>query len=176
MLLQDKSVRMIALCGIFASLSIIFSTFEALLPIQAFIPLPGIKLGISNIVVLYVLFYIGTKEAVLVLLCRCVVTALIFGSLPSFLFSVCGGVLSLTSAVIIKKTCVGSLSFVGVSIIGASLHNTGQILVSCLMLGTFSVFYYLPPLLFASVMCGGITGTILCFLPNVTKKERKTEI
>ena len=174
--MQDKSVRTVALCGIFASLSIIFSTFEALLPIQAFIPLPGIKLGIANVAVLYVLFYIGTKEAFLVLLCRCTVTALIFGSLPSLLFSVCGGLLSLCSAVIIKKTCKGSLSFIGVSIIGAALHNTGQILVSCLILGTFSVFYYLPPLLFASVVCGGITGTVLCLLPDVTKKERKTKI
>ncbi len=174
--MRDRSVKTLALCGIFASLSIIFSTFESLLPIQAFIPLPGIKLGIANIVILYVLFYIGTKEAFAVLICRCVTTALIFGSLPSFLFSVCGGMLSLLSSVIVKKTCADKFSFVGVSIIGAALHNTGQILVSCMMLGTFSVVYYLPLLLLASIVCGSITGVILCFLPDVTKYERKTKI
>ncbi len=174
--MQDRSVKKIAFCSVFASLSIIFSIFESLLPIQAFIPLPGIKLGIANIVILYVLFYIGSKEASLVLICRCVVTAFIFGSLPSFLFSVCGGLLSLGSAVIIKKTCARRISFVGIGIIGAACHNTGQILVSCFMLGTFSVFYYLPVLLIASIVCGSITGMILCILPNVMKYERKTKI
>ena len=74
MLLQDKSVKSVTLCGVFSALSIIFSTFEALLPIQAFIPLPGIKLGVANIVIIYVLFYMGTKEPFFVLLCKCVVT------------------------------------------------------------------------------------------------------
>lgn len=176
MLLQDETVRTVTLCGIFSALSIVFSTFEALLPIQAFIPLPGIKLGVANIVIIYVLFYLGTKESVFVLLCKCVVTALIFGSVSSFLFSICGGMLSLLSAVVIKKTCYGRFSFVGVSVIGAALHNTGQILVSCLMLGTFKTLYYLPALLLASIVCGVITGVILCFLPDLTKYEGKRKI
>ena len=173
MLLQDKTVKTVTLCGIFSALSIIFSTFESFLPIQALIPLPGIKLGIANIVILYVLFYAGTKESVFVLLCKCVVTALIFGSVSSFLFSICGGILSLLSAVIIKNKWCDKLSFVGVSVIGAALHNTGQILVSCLMLGTFKTLYYLPALLFASIVCGVITGTVLCLLPDLTKYKGK---
>ena len=176
MSLRDKSVKTLALCGIFTSLAIIFSTFESLLPIQALIPLPGIKLGIANVVIVYVLFYIGTRESVLVLICRCVVTALIFGSVTSFLFSVCGGALSLLSAVFIKKLCPYKLSFVGVSIIGAAFHNIGQMLVCCAMLKTMSALYYLPPLLLASIVCGCITGVMLCLLPDITKSERKTKI
>ncbi len=171
--MRDRTVKTVTFCGIFSALAIVFSTFEALLPIQAFVPLPGIKLGMANIVIIYVLFYVGTKESVLVLLCKCVVTALIFGSVSSFLFSLCGGMLSLLASVIIKKKCYDKFSFLGVSIIGASLHNTGQILVSCLMLGTFKTLYYLPALLFASIVCGIITGTVLCFLPDITKYESK---
>lgn len=174
--MSDKNARLIARCGVFTALAIVFSAFEALLPIQAFIPLPGIKLGVANIVIVYVLFYMGTREAVFVLLSKCAVTALIFGSVSSFLFSVCGGTLSLVSAVVIKNVLKNKFSFVGVSIIGASCHNIGQILVSCAMLGTFSTLYYLPPLLLASVVCGAITGFILCLLPDVTKFERKKRV
>ncbi len=170
MLLQgNERIKRIALCGVFSALAICVSLLESLLPIQAFIPLPGIKLGLSNIISVYVLYYIGSKDAFCVTLCRCAVCAVLFGTVTSFLFSVCGGVFSLISSVLLKRIIKDKISFLGVCVVGAACHNVGQIAVCCAMFGTLAVCAYLPPLLFASVVCGSVTGVILWFLPDLVK-------
>lgn len=171
--MQDKYVKKAALCGIFTALAIVVSAFESLLPIQALIPLPGLKLGIANIVIVYVLYYIGGKEAFTVLLLRCAVSGILFGNVTSFLFSLCGGLFSFFATSLMKKYGKNRFSFVGVSVVGAACHNTGQIIMSCIILGTISTMYYLPPLLLASVICGIITGVILCLLPDLNNLKRK---
>ncbi len=165
--LQDKYIKRTALCGLLTALAIVVSAFESLLPVQAVIPLPGLKLGIANIVTVYALYYIGNKEAFIILLCRCAVVGVLFGNLTSFLFSVCGGLLALFAMCAMKKFGKERFSFIGVSIVGAASHNTGQILASCAVLKTLGTLYYLPPLLLASVVCGGVTGTVLCLLPEL---------
>lgn len=164
--LQDKYIKRTAQCGILTALAIVVSTFESLLPIQAVIPLPGLKLGIANIVTVYALYYIGNKEAFMILLCRCAVVGVLFGNFTSFLFSLCGGALAFFAMLAMKKLGEERFSFVGVSIVGAASHNTGQILASCAVLKTTGTLYYLPPLLIASVVCGAAVGTVLCLLPE----------
>lgn len=171
MQLRDKKIRSLAFCGVFTALALACNLLEALIPLQAFIPLPGIKLGLANVVSVYVLYYIGEKEAFSVTVCRCIIASLILGSVTSFAFSLCGGVLSLTSSVLLKKIAKSRVSFIGVCVIGASCHNLGQIAVCCAMFGTLAVVRYLPLLLLSSVICGGIIGGILCFLPDITKRK-----
>lgn len=169
MQLQDKNIRRLAICGIFIALAVGCGILEALIPLQAFVPMPGIKLGLANIISVYALYYMGAKEAFSITVCRCVIVSLVFGSVTSFAFSLCGGALSLASAVILKRFAHAHVSFVGVCVIGAACHNIGQTAVCCLMLQTVAAIKYLPFLLLSSVICGSIIGGILCFIPDVTK-------
>lgn len=169
MQLQDNKIKQITVCGVFTALALCTAILESLLPIQAFIPLPGLKLGLANVISVYVLYYMGKWQAFCVTLCRCLISAILFGTVTSFAFSICGGVLSLLSSVLLKKFVNDKVSFIGVCVVGAGCHNIGQIAVSCFMFKTVAVYAYLPPLLLASVICGIITGGILCFLPDVTK-------
>ena len=171
MRLQDKKTRTLALCGIFTALALACNILEFLIPLQAFVHVPGVKLGLANVVSVYVLYYIGEKEAFSVTVCRCVIASLIFGSVTSFAFSLCGGLLSLASSVLLKRTAKSRVSFIGVCVIGAACHNFGQIAVCCAMFGTLAVVRYLPFLLLSSVICGGIIGGILCFLHDITKRK-----
>ncbi len=133
------------------------SVFEGWLP-PAFIPLPGVKLGLSNIVTLFTLYTLGALPAVIVLICRCFLASLFGGGVTAFAFSICGGLLAL-SVMKALMNC-GALSIVGVSIAGAAAHGIGQIAVAMLMLSSFSAVFYLPLLLFSAIFTGTITALI----------------
>lgn len=160
--------RRITLYSIFTALGLTLSFLERLVPIELFIPLPGIKLGIANIVTLLALVLFGFKGALLILSARCVLAAALFGSLTSLWFSICGGFLAL----VVMSLCLKSrwLSYVGVSIAGAAAHNTGQILAAAITMKSFYIFAYLPALLIASVVTGGIIGFVSLLLIDRVKK------
>ncbi len=158
-----------------SALSIIISAFEGLFPL----PLPGLKLGLANVVTVFALYYVGTGEAYCTLTVRCVISSALFGSVTSFAFSLCGGLLSLTSSLVIKKHFENCFSFIGVCVIGAALFNIGQIAVCAVIFHTVSVISYLPPLLLGSAACGTATGVILNEIPGKLcrygKKSAKKE-
>ncbi len=151
-----------AYIGIFTALSIVISILESFFPM----PVPGLKLGVANVVTIYILFYPGTKESFLSLFCRCIICSILFGSVTSFAFSLAGGLMSLSISAIIKKKCPTFFSFVGICVLGAAMHNTTQTAVCCLMLGSFAPLSYLPILLVGSVICGIVTGSILNLIPK----------
>ncbi len=159
---MSSQVKKTAYIGIFTALSIIVSLVEGFFPM----PFPGLKLGIANVIVIYVLYNFGTKEAYATLICRCIICSILFGSITSFAFSFTAGLMSLTVSAIILKKGERLFSFVGVCILGAATHNTVQTLVCCLILGAFAPISYLPILLVGSVVCGLITGTILNLVPK----------
>lgn len=148
--------------ALLSATAIIFGYIETLLPS---VGIPGIKLGLSNIVILLAIYKLSIPSALFIMLIKVLVTSLLFSGLNVFFFSLCGGVLSITAMILFKNR---SFSVVGVSILGGVFHNIGQILVAGFVLGT-SVFYYLPILLISGCITGFLTG----YICNVTMKHLK---
>ena len=150
------STKKIALCGVLTALAMIFSYIESVIPIP--IPVPGIKLGVANIAVITILYVLGVKEAIVINLLRIALTALLFGNVNSFLFSISGAVLSLTIMIIMKR--LDFFSCIGVSVCGGVMHNVGQLIVAANVVKTYSVIYYAPVLIIAGVFTGIIIGIV----------------
>lgn len=142
-------IRKIAFLGLTTTLAILLSYVEFLLP-PLFVAVPGIKVGLPNVVILYVLYRLGGKEAAVVSFVRICISALLFGTVMTFAYSVAGAVLSLAAMAILKR--LDKLSAVGVSVAGGVLHNLGQILVAMVLLDTPAIGYYMLVL--------AVTGTI----------------
>lgn len=144
--------------GLLVAVALVLSLLERLFPLQAVVPIPGIRLGLANVVTLFALTAFGIRPAAAILLCRCVLAAVFMGSITGFLFSIGGGVLALLA---MQLTLLGEgrwFSLVGVSIAGAAAHNIGQILAAVLTLGTRDVIGYLPLLLLSAIPMGFVTG------------------
>lgn len=153
---MKKNTVRIAWFGVFTALALIFSYVETLIPFQ--IGIPGVKLGLANLIVVVALYKMGGKDAMLLSVTRIVLSGFIFASLFSILYSLAGGLLSLAVMVILKKR--GSFSVFGVSMAGGVFHNVGQLIVAMLVVETFSVAYYAPVLLIAGVITGFIIGVV----------------
>lgn len=155
---QNYNGKRLALCGLLTALAIILSLVERLFPLDALIPIPGVKLGLANVVTLFVLTYLSPRAALAVLLCRVTLSALLMGSITAFLFSLFGGLLSLLVMDMLLHVDSRYLSLLGVSVGGAAAHNIGQIAAAMLWMKTTAVISYLPVLLVMSVPLGLITG------------------
>lgn len=152
--------RSVALMGICAAIAMVLSYVESLIPLS--FSVPGIKLGLANIAVVFVLYKLGAKEAVLVSLIRIVWIAILFGNVMTLAYSVAGAVLSLTAMILLKRS--DRFSTVGVSVIGGILHNTGQILVAMLVMETAQIIYYLPVLCVSGIAAGVAVGVVSAIL------------
>lgn len=153
-------IRKIAFLGLSVTLAMILSFVESQIPV--FTTVPGMKVGLPNLVMVFLLYRAGWKEAVIVSLIRAFLVALLFGNLQSLIFSISGAVLSLTGMILLKKT--GLFSPIAVSVTGGVLHNVGQIIAACLWTGTVQIAYYLPALLVSGVCAGIAIGLIAGFL------------
>lgn len=153
-------IRKIAFLGLSVTLAMILSFVESQIPV--FTTIPGMKVGLPNLVMVFLLYRAGWKEAVIVSLIRAFLAALLFGNLQSLIFSISGAVLSLTGMILLKKT--GLFSSIAVSVTGGVLHNVGQIIAACLWTGTVQIAYYLPALLVSGVCAGIAIGLIAGFL------------
>lgn len=144
----------IARVGLMAALALIFSYVEAIIPYSPSVP--GIKLGIANIVTVVALYRFGTKDAVCVNVIRIVLAALLFNGLFGMLYSLAGATLSLIGMVWLKKTEL--FSVVGVSMAAGVLHNLGQLLVASALIEDLRIFYYFPFLMFSGIAAGILVG------------------
>lgn len=151
--MKSARITYIALLG---ALSAVFGYIESLFPLP--VAIPGIKLGISNIVILFALLKMNKSDAFFVLIIKILVCALLFSGMSGFLYSLSGGLLSFFAMIFALKS---GLSNVGASMAGGVFHNVGQILAAAVILRSVSAFYYLPVLLFAGLIVGGAVG-ILC--------------
>ena len=148
--------RNVAFLGVFLALALILSYVETLIPIH--FGVPGMKLGLANLVIVIILFCIGPKEAYLVSAIRVVLAGFLFGNLASILYGLAGAMLSLTVMLLLKR--MTSLKPVTVSAFGGVTHNIGQLIVAALAVSTYNIFYYLPVLLIAGLITGVIIGII----------------
>ncbi len=141
------------------ALSVVLNLIEVIIPIFNGV-IPGLKLGLANIVILFVLMTYSFKDALYVSILRVFLVGILRTGLFSmpFLFSLGGAILSIIMMSISKK--ITKLSVVGISIVGSFFHSLGQILVACLIIGTKAMMYYLPLFLLFSIPTGIITGLI----------------
>ena len=156
-----STAKKISYIAILTTLALVISVAENFIPL-AFIPIPGVKLGLANIVTLFALCFLGFKESFTVLILRTFLSGMFSGNITAFFFSLVGGACALCIMYLLLKS--NKFSLAGVSIAGAAIHGIGQIFVACIMLNTISVIFYLPFLLFCALFTGAITGTISHFL------------
>ena len=142
------------------SFAMILSYIESRIP--AFVAIPGIKVGLANIAVIFTLYKFGVKEAITVSLIRVLLVSMLFGSPVSLIYSVTGAVFSLSVMILLKRFT--PLTEVSVSVCGGVMHNIGQIAAASVMLSTNVVVYYLPFLILSGTLAGiavGIASAIL---------------
>jgi heptaprenyl diphosphate synthase len=157
---HNSSAHFVAQVALLASLALIFSYVEALIPYNPGIP--GIKLGIANVVTVIALYKFSAKEAAAVSLIRIVVAGLLFTGLFGMLYSLAGAALSLAGMIILKKTDL--FSVIGVSMAAGVLHNMGQLLVAATLIEDLRIFFYYPVLMFSGITAGILVGIISVFI------------
>ena len=166
-------VQKMALLGILTAGAIIIAVLESFIPS---IGIPGVKMGLANIVILIILYELGIWEAVVVNLLRVLAVSLIRGTFLSmgFLMSLTGCVFSL-GIMILFCLLIKKFSIIGVSVIGAIFHVTGQILIAMLFLGTAYIFLYLPVIAISAIITGVFVGIVAKLIINtgVIKKQRE---
>ncbi len=145
-----------AYMGIFLALALICSYIETLIPFH--IGIPGVKLGLTNIVIVWALYLLGTKEALAISVMRIVLSGMMFGNAFSIAYSLAGGLLSFIVMFPLKKT--GKFKCISVSIAGGIFHNIGQLLVAAAIVQNLSVFYYIPILFISGTITGLVIGVI----------------
>ena len=154
------SAKKTAFLGLCTAIAMVLAYVEILLP-PLFTAIPGIKVGLPNIAIIFVLYRMGFKESVAVSFVRIVAVSLLFGNPMTFTYSIAGGALSLGIMALLKK--IDLLSTVGVSVAGGVFHNIGQILTAMLLLGTAELGYYLAVLAISGTVSGIFVGLCASF-------------
>ena len=162
--------KKIANLGLLTALAMILSFVESQIP--ALVAIPGIKVGLPNVAIVFLLYRMGTKEAIGVSFVRVFLVSLLFGNLQVLTFSLAGAALSMLGMILLKKT--GWFSVITVSIVGGILHNVGQILAACLWTQTAEVALYLPVLLISGTLTGALIGIASGILVKRLEKWNKS--
>ncbi len=161
-----RKTKKLTLLALFAALSIILSFVESLLP-PIYAAVPGIKLGLANIVNIVLLYKFSLKDTVLVTLVRILTVAFLFGNVMTLSYSLAGAFLSILIMVLLKKTNL--FSTVGVSISGGVAHNLGQIIIAILVTSTLEIGYYMIFLCISGVLSGTLIGILGALVLKYTK-------
>ena len=156
------TTKQLTLCAMLTAMALALSYLENFFPLSLAIPIPGIKLGLANIVTVFALYALGPVQALLILLSRCVLGAVFAGNMNALLFSLLGGVTAMLVMILLSRS--RRLSVYGVSVGGAAAHNCGQVVAAILTLGNTAPLYYLPVLLGVSLFTGALTGLIAACL------------
>ncbi len=158
---MSKKINKLALLGICTALALILAYIELLLQ-PLFPAIPGIKMGLPNVIIIFLLYRRDALSAFSVSLLRIILSSILFGNPVTFLYSLTGGILSLTVMTVIRR--INLMSTVGVSVAGGVTHNIGQVLIASLLLETSEIGYYLVVLTLAGTIAGifiGLCGSIL---------------
>lgn len=145
-----------AYCAMLTALAMIFGYVEALIPFN--LGIPGVKLGLANLVIVVALYMLPVHQVFFIQLARIVLVSFLFGNLSMMIYSLAGGLLSLLVMSILKKT--GGFSVTGVSIAGGVTHNIGQLIVAILVVQNKKIAYYASVLMIAGIITGGLIGML----------------
>lgn len=155
------SSRRLARYALLTALAMALSWLESLVPLAGVVP-PGVKLGLTNLVVIFALYRMGLRDAAAISLIRVVLVAFTFGNSYSFAYSLAGAALSLAVMALLKRS--GKFSLLGVSVAGAVSHNIAQVLVAMAVMETSRLAWYLPVLLVSGIaagVCVGAAGALI---------------
>lgn len=158
--------RNVAMYGMLIALAFILSYIESIIPIP--VPIPGIKIGFANLVVITALYTMGAKQAFVLSMIRIILVGFTFGSPSTMMFSFAGGVLSWLLMVLAKRW--KAFSMTGVSILGGMGHNIGQIIVAIIILKTSVLIYYLPFLIISGLVTGAAIGMVGALITSKIEK------
>ena len=157
---MSNNTKKIATMSIMVSLALILSFVESRIP--AFVAIPGVKVGLANIAVIFVLYKMGIKEAAAISAVRILLVSMLFGSPVSLIYSLSGALLSFVVMILLKKFT--SLKEVAISVVGGVMHNVGQIVAASIILDTNVVAYYLPFLILSGTIAGIVVGLTAALL------------
>lgn len=162
---SDKRLRRAVLDASLLCAALLLSYVEAVIPSFA-LPVPGFKAGLANIAVLFACFSLSCADSAVIAFTRCIMSFLFFGSPTSLIFSLSGAALVQTGLLLIRRTGLTKhFSFWGISVLSALLHNSGQLIAACALVGP-AVFGYIPALMLASLIYGSVTGAVLSLIPD----------
>lgn len=163
---SDSRTTRVAYVALMVALALIFSYVEAIIPYNPGIP--GIKLGIANVVTVIALYKFSWKDAMAVSVIRVLIAGLLFNGLFGALYSLAGALVSLAGMILLKKTNLFSIA--GVSMAGGVLHNLGQLLVAAALIEDARIFFYFPVLLFSGIAAGIAIGVASTLILKVIRK------
>ena len=152
------TTKQLTLCALLTAMALALSYLENFFPLALAIPIPGVKLGLANVVTLFALYILGPTQALMILFSRCFLGAVFAGNLNALIFSLLGGFTAMMVMILLSR--VRKLSVYGVSVGGAAAHSCGQVAAAILTLGNTAPLYYLPILLGVSLFTGALTGLI----------------
>lgn len=152
--MRNKKTLQLTTMAFVIAFAMILSFVESRIP--AFVAIPGVKVGLANIAVIFTLYKLGVKEAITVSIIRVLLISMLFGSPVSLIYSISGATLSLATMILLKK--LTPLTEVTISVTGGVMHNMGQIAAASFMLSTNVVIYYLPFLLVSGTIAGVVVG------------------
>ena len=163
---QKISAKTVALMAMMIALAMIFSYVETMIPIN--FGIPGVKLGLANLVIVAAIYLFGGRQAFLISIVRIFLSGFMFGNLASIMYSLAGGRHSLAVMLLLKKT--DKLSILAVSVMGGICHNIGQLIVAMLVVENLKLIFYVPVLLISGFLTGLLIG-IVCrvILPAVKR-------
>ena len=163
-----SNIKKIALLAVLASQAFVLSIIEAWIPIP--IGIPGIKLGLANIITITILIFYSLSDALIIILIRCMMSSLFLGGPVIFVFSICGGIFSAIIMWILLTSLQRWFSLVGISIAGSIAHNIAQIAVACFIMNDLSVATYLPVMLISGIIMGSFVGYCSTFTIKAIKR------
>lgn len=164
---QSLRTRRLALSAMFAALALIFSYVEAIIPFS--IGIPGIKLGIANLVIIIALYEMNFRYAFTINVVRILVAGLLFNGFFGAVYSLAGGILSIILMWALKQ--IGHFSMIGVSMAGGLAHNLGQLSVAALIVSNFKMFLYFPVLMFSGIITGILIGIVAYIVDSKVPKS-----
>lgn len=166
-----SKIKKMVLLSILISQALVLNVIERSIPVP--IPVPGVKLGLANVISLFTIIVFGFKEAITVVFLRTFLGSIFAGGMSSFFYSLAGGILSAVIMSYMYLRHKDSFSIPTISVVGAIFHNIGQISVASFVINNIRLFYYLPVLLISGIMTGIIIGFTVQFSINPLKKALK---
>lgn len=164
---MSSKIKKLSFLSIMTAFALVLSYLEFLLP-PVYAAVPGVKIGLPNVIIIFLLYKFSLREAAFVSLVRIFLVTLLFGNAMTLLYSVAGAVLSLAVMFVFKK--LKFFSMVGISVLGAVFHNVGQIIVAALVLKTAEIGFYMPILTVSGILAGIAVGLISVILLKKTEK------
>ena len=162
------NVQRTALCGLLTAMMLVLGFIESLIPVAAGVP--GIKLGLSNGVLIFALYMLDAPTAFVLMIVKVVLSGLMFGGVSAMMYAMAGGVMSMLTMMLLKKF---HFHLVIISMFGAVMHNVGQVLMAMLILQTPKLMYYMAILMFVGLATGAVTGVAANATIKHIKKLRK---